>query len=219
MPDKVMTNETRERLLKCAKDAADTFKDTSRALRLMGRHEMMAQALDYAENATWETIKDVEAALAPAPEPLRSQGESMSNRLMCVPSNDPMKVAWDKWCETDEFKNALEWAVRTKYDDGRPITDINREQHAKGSMWLAFTRKWLDDADQAQQPTAAPATAPRHDPTEADLADPVFNAIWGVIKTWDVSTENNGLYSGATGTDVMMILDAIRAATAPQQEG
>ena len=88
-----------------------------------------------------------------------------------------------------------------------------KTQDADHTLWCECICD-LDD----EQPTAAPATAPRHDPTEADLADPVFNAIWSVIKKWDVSTENSGLYSGATGTDVMMILDAVRAATAPQQE-
>lgn len=51
-----------------------------------------------------------------------------------------MMKAWKSFCETDEFKNALRWAVEMKYDDGRPISDIQREQHAKGAMWLAFTK-------------------------------------------------------------------------------
>ncbi len=55
-------------------------------------------------------------------------------------SDHPMMKAWNEFQETDEFKNALRWAVETKYDDGRPISDIQREQHAKGSMWLAFTK-------------------------------------------------------------------------------
>ncbi len=50
----------------------------------------------------------------------------------------------------------------------------------------------------------------RADPTEADLADPWFEAIWQAIKGWDVSPTSNGLYSGATGTDVMIVLRAIR---------
>lgn len=51
-----------------------------------------------------------------------------------------MKIAWNKFCETDEFKNALKWCTATKYDDGRPIDPISQEQHAKGSLWLAFTK-------------------------------------------------------------------------------
>lgn len=56
-----------------------------------------------------------------------------------------------------------------------------------------------------------PIEAPN--PTEEDLADPVFNAIWETIKGWDVSTpiEGVGLYTGATGSHVMLILNALRA--------
>ncbi len=46
------------------------------------------------------------------------------------------------------------WAVTTKYDDGRPIADISREQYAKGSMWLAFT-KGMEIAQQPAAPTEA----------------------------------------------------------------
>jgi len=51
-----------------------------------------------------------------------------------------MKRAWDQWCETDEAKNALRWAVELKYEDGRKVPDLQREQHCKGAMWLAFTK-------------------------------------------------------------------------------
>lgn len=65
----------------------------------------------------------------------------METTTQAVLSKDhPMMKAWNEFQETDEFKNALKWAVATQYDDGRPIGDIQREQHAKGSMWLAFTK-------------------------------------------------------------------------------
>lgn len=64
----------------------------------------------------------------------------MSNAQTALPNDHPMMKAWNEFCATDEFKNALHWAVAIKYDDGRPIDDIQREQHAKGSMWLAFTK-------------------------------------------------------------------------------
>jgi hypothetical protein len=57
-----------------------------------------------------------------------------------LPFDHPMMKAWNEFCATDEFKTALMWACKTQYDDGRPIDDIQREQHAKGSMWLAFTK-------------------------------------------------------------------------------
>lgn len=53
------------------------------------------------------------------------------------------------------------------------------------------------------------------DPTAGELESPLFNAVWNAIKGWDVSRESNGLYSGATGTDVCIILDAIAALVAP----
>jgi hypothetical protein len=50
-------------------------------------------------------------------------------------------------------------------------------------------------------------------PTEADLADPQFEAIWQIIKTWDVNVPAcyRG-YCGANGSHVMLILNALRAA-------
>jgi hypothetical protein len=53
------------------------------------------------------------------------------------------------------------------------------------------------------------------DPTEQDLADPMFEAIWQVIKTWDVSVPECYVgYTGAMGNHVMLILEKVRAAQA-----
>lgn len=49
------------------------------------------------------------------------------------------------------------------------------------------------------------------EPTREDLQDPVFEAVWQAIKGWDLRRSPDELYSGATGTDVMTILEAIRA--------
>lgn len=59
------------------------------------------------------------------------------------------------------------------------------------------------DAEQAAWP----------DPTPEMLTNPVFNAIWNVIKSWDVAVPN--AYAGATGPSgnhVRAIFDAIQAA-------
>ncbi|MDM9556027.1 hypothetical protein QU926_20655 [Pseudomonas asiatica] len=47
-------------------------------------------------------------------------------------------------------------------------------------------------------------------PTEADLSSPEFEAIWQVVKTWDinVSTHYEGYCSG-NGSHVKMILDSL----------
>lgn len=49
------------------------------------------------------------------------------------------------------------------------------------------------------------------DPTEADLQDPEFEAIWDAIKGWDITRPGSELTGGATGTDVMTILNALRS--------
>jgi len=49
-----------------------------------------------------------------------------------------------------------------------------------------------------------------NEPTEKDLASPEFNAIWNAIKKWDIERSPNDGYADATGTDVMIILNALR---------
>lgn len=78
----------------------------------------------------------------PIPPPPNPPPKKVHETTMQTPlsSDHPMMKAWNEFCETDEFKNALRWAVETEYDDGRPIGAIYREQHAKGAMFLAFTK-------------------------------------------------------------------------------
>ena len=48
------------------------------------------------------------------------------------------------------------------------------------------------------------------EPTKKDLKSPEFNAVWNVIKHWDIERKAGEGYAGATGTDVMAILVALR---------
>lgn len=48
------------------------------------------------------------------------------------------------------------------------------------------------------------------EPTQEDLQSPIFEAIWQAIKKWDIEREYGNGYSGATGTDVKTILNAIK---------
>jgi len=48
----------------------------------------------------------------------------------------------------------------------------------------------------------------RKDPTKADLEQNEFEAIWKVIKKWDIDSGGCG-YHGATGTDVKEIMDSL----------
>lgn len=54
------------------------------------------------------------------------------------------------------------------------------------------------------------------DPTPAELESPQFNAVWQAIKGWDLQRESGLGYSGATGTDVCTILDALARASSAQ---
>lgn len=48
-------------------------------------------------------------------------------------------------------------------------------------------------------------------PTPEQLESPVFNAIWSVVKTWDVNVpEYYAGYCGANGSHVCLILEAIQ---------
>lgn len=66
--------------------------------------------------------------------------ESEMSEMTALPHDHPMMKAWNEWQSTDEFMDVLKWSVATKYDDGRLISDIQREQHVKGGLWLAFTK-------------------------------------------------------------------------------
>jgi hypothetical protein len=51
----------------------------------------------------------------------------------------------------------------------------------------------------------------KYDDRPVSTEHPLFEAIWQAIKGWDVSRHNDGLYSGASGTDVQIIIDSIEA--------
>lgn len=53
---------------------------------------------------------------------------------------------------------------------------------------------------------------PEGEPTDGDLHNPVFLAVWDAIKSWDISRGRGRGYAASTGTDVMTILRAIRSA-------
>lgn len=68
-----------------------------------------------------------------------------------------------------------------------------------------------------------PKAVDRPSPTEEQLASPLFEAIWQVIKTWDISRRKEGeglcrFYSGANGSDVVEIMEAVQKASAHEIE-
>ena len=56
------------------------------------------------------------------------------------------------------------------------------------------------------------------EPTKEDLQSPIFDAIWQVIKKWDIERGIGQGYSGATGTDVKTILNAVKPFLADQEK-
>lgn len=54
-------------------------------------------------------------------------------------------------------------------------------------------------------------------PDEEDLKDPIFEAIWQTIKSWDVNAPSYYIgYCGANGSHVKLVLDAVRHAQAEE---
>jgi hypothetical protein len=50
-------------------------------------------------------------------------------------------------------------------------------------------------------------------PTPEQLNDPVFKAIWETIKSWDINVpEYYQGYCGATGSHVILIINALKRA-------
>lgn len=79
-------------------------------------------------------------------------------------------------------------------------------------------QSWEESAERARVTESQQREYP--DPTPEMLASPEFDAVWQAIKGWDIcrnpqyhiDRNEPTLYSGATGTDVRIILDALNAA-------
>ena len=58
------------------------------------------------------------------------------------------------------------------------------------------------------------------DPKPGETETPLFNAIWEVIKGWDINVpEEYGGYMGAIGNHVCAIIDAIQPENEQRREG
>lgn len=75
------------------------------------------------------------------------------NAMAPCPPESPLMKAWEAYQTTDDFKNSLIWATALRYTDAgnrnfefdaaaNQITNLQREQHAKGSLWAAFMQGW-----------------------------------------------------------------------------
>lgn len=76
--------------------------------------------------------------------------------------------------------------------------------------WMSMTSSWLvtEKEGEMREDKEMPS------PTPEQIVDPVFQAIWQAIKTWDVNVpEYYDGYCGANGSHVMLIVDALKATT------
>ena len=62
----------------------------------------------------------------------------MSEAMSEVPLTYPMRAAWEKYKDTDDYVNARKWATH--------------DLHADGSLWAAFCKGW--DAAHAERPAS-----------------------------------------------------------------
>jgi hypothetical protein len=129
--------------------------------------------------------------------------------------------------ELHRINNDGEWddlcrRLRAALSGEQPARHLTVTRNQDGAIVLV---SWQDDEGRilevvAEQPAKAepPADAgtgvfmTMPNPTPCDLVDPQFNAIWEVIKHWDINAMGyyQG-YCGGNGSHVMLILQALRA--------
>lgn len=90
------------------------------------------------------------------------------------------------------WSEELDGGTVTFHGGGPPVTEHRR-------LWLA-----VRDIEKAQGKRWP-------DPTPEMLKDPMFNAIWEVMMTWDIAVDNEYEgYMAATGNHVRAVYDAIK---------
>lgn len=56
-----------------------------------------------------------------------------------------------------------------------------------------------------------PLARAERDPTTEELYSPPFNALWGIIKEWDIKAGGREFYTYGQGNHVVALLDALHA--------
>jgi hypothetical protein len=104
---------------------------------------------------------------------------------------------------TPEQEAALAKDVEAALKDPSSMLFLNEEQYFAVQRILNVKRLEAEQAKWAAVP----------EPTESDYKDHRFQAIWEVVKHWDIQRYHGAGYAGATGTDVMAILTSLRQKT------
>ena len=90
-------------------------------------------------------------------------------------------------------------------EDGSKVetmtTDIIAERYTKADSGIVYSCEHIKSFNKLEEPRAE------------DLKSPLFEAIWQAIKRWDIEREYGQGRAGATGTDVKIIMNAIKSLT------
>lgn len=121
----------------------------------------------------------------------------------------------------EKTHDIMAWWIRgTGPRDGREPTVVFTKAEAErygANAWPLY----LHPAPPETRP-ADSERSERRQYTEAEIVahngDPVWEAIWGAIKGWDISRTSNGLYGSPTGDDATVIYDAIQSARSAQEK-
>jgi len=124
---------------------------------------------------------------------------------------------------TSEIESLLKKATEKSMETCEVCGERGRHCENENMWEKTLCRKCQEDDFHPTSPDADYVEAsephkPMPDPTEAMLKDPVWNAIYDTIKTWDVNVPEfyNG-YCGATGSHATLIYEAVRTAQTKQQ--
>ena len=119
-------------------------------------------------------------------------GHGLKPKVTCIVKHPPEPITGqiriNDWTNEVEVYNGTDWVIDT------PLT----VQHQKDILWKEVHKIEKEKGRYWQ------------DPTPEMLKDPMFDAIWNVLRTWDISVpEAYDGYCGATGNHVRAILDAV----------
>jgi hypothetical protein len=165
---------------------------------------MIHAALEAAAHAAPPAAQDA--------EPTRKQGHSKlvyDKERRTIVSVDPHPAPPAAQESGDTHVRAILQLVRD-YEDAPDASDVDAQAVLQGAREAASALAALKAEREAAQ--AAPLRRAWPDPTPEMLnGDPLFDAIWDTIKTWDVNVPDvySG-YCGANGNHVRAIYDAVK---------
>src|SRR5260221_3085322 len=122
--------------------------------------------------------------------------------------DNPDDPIWKAYWESDEGRKLKEsfgvMLTEKEYEAAKARIDAMPEEERMVKADIPTATPKLDKFTQGM--LAMP------NPTSEQLNDPLFTAIWEVIKTWDINVpEYYEGYCGATGSHVALILNALNA--------